>query len=55
MSTARYNGSGMGSLDGLIAGGSTSAETLYVKKLNYTDSNEAEYMQAQSDTQIGAF
>jgi hypothetical protein len=35
--------------------GAASAETLYVKKLNYTDSNEAEFIQAQSDTQIGAF
>ena len=33
---------------------SSSPETLYVRKLVYTDSNQSEYMQVQSSTQAGA-
>ena len=39
-------------LTGTGAGGS-SQETLYVKKLVYTDSNQSEYMQTQTSTQAG--
>jgi len=39
---------------GAGAGASTSPQNLYVKKLVYTDSNEAEYMQVSAQTQAGA-